>query len=211
MNVTEIINRIATISLNEDSPDADIQTRLVRYINDAYFEVYRETAKMYKNRLLTSEAVTITNGAGTISVTPFSWETVKDTVGKQILKPSDIEEIDEIDIEIDDTGNPTRYYITTGTTVNTHPINSTTILVRYIPEATVLSVSSTEADIKISVMFQEILVWGAIFMMFLDERDTRTELEIQVAQAKFDDKLTRLKSHLDNQPKRKVRVKGSYF
>lgn len=211
MNVNAMINRISNISMNEDVPDSETQARIVRYINDTYSEVYREIAKLYKNRLLTSETVEVVDGVGTLSAAPFAYGVVKDIDGSLILTATDIEHIDEIDVDGTGMGTPTRYFITHDTTLNTHPKNTTSVLVRVIPEAQVLSSASTEADIMIPVMFHEILIWGALFMMFLDERDTRTELEIRAAKSEYVTKLSRLKGYLANQPKRKIRITGRYI
>lgn len=72
------------------------------------------------------------------------------------------------------------------TTIKTHPSNSTSILVRGIPRMTSLAADDEEDNIKIPPEFHDLLVWGPLVYMHIDERDKGVGGEVNVAQGKWD-------------------------
>jgi len=182
----EILKQVASISAGDDSPDSSDTTRIMRYVNNGYRAVYRQTSEMNRNKLLTSEDVTITTGSGTMTIVPLSIEQVRDTTTDDFLEASDIEYIEKkLDEDIDDTGAPEIYYWNDTTTINTWPEDSTTIRVRYIPTPATLTSAGTEASILIPVAYHDILVEAALFYMYQDENDIRSISEIQTRYRDF--------------------------
>jgi len=211
MDVNSIISQIAYLSLDEDSPSSAMQTRILAYVNNAYREAFRQTAAANKQNLMTTETVTITSGAGTMTASPFKIEQVVDTGQDFVLSPSTILEVEQRDRELDDSGNPTVYYMTGEQDINTHPIDSTSLRVRYIPDYVELAVDGAESTIKLPRSYHDLLVDGALFYMYQDERDVRAIQEINAAKTLFDIKLNDVKRYLTSQNKKRKRVVGAYY
>lgn len=203
MTPNDIITQVANISAGEDSPDSADTARILRYVNNGYRQVYRQVAKINKNKLLTAENVSITSGSGTMTVTPLSIERVVDTTTDEILKEADIEWIEKyLDADIDDTGSPEYFYWDgAGTTLKTFPLNTTTVRVRYLPAPTDLTSAGAETTISLPVAYHDILVEAALFYMYQDENDIRSAQEIQVAKFAYEEKLKGLMRYLVGQPR----------
>jgi hypothetical protein len=166
---------------------------------------------MTPTRLLAQETVSITSGAGTMTVTPFSVSFVKDSENEnRELEVTTLPELEEQYPALDDTGAPNRYYFTSSTTINTYPVNSTTLKVRYVPSAATLTTSSTEADIKVPAEFHDIFIWGTLMYLNFDERDKTMSSEQATAGTMYSVALGDYQEWLINgQPKPKTRTKAN--
>lgn len=183
--VSSILDSIKDLALVGSGNSADTD-RIMRYMNLVYKEAYRVTAVSYPTLLLTSENVTITSGAGTITAAPFSILQVKDTSNNRILEPSSRVDIETMYPALDGTGSPTYYFMESETALKTYPVNSGTVMVRYIPRAGTLTSGSAESAIKIPPEFHELLLWGTLVYMAYDERDKSAAGEVNIAQSKYE-------------------------
>ncbi|MFN7834837.1 MAG: hypothetical protein ACK5NY_03465 [Burkholderiaceae bacterium] len=207
MNVAQIVTLIAQQSLNESSPDVDMQNRIVGYVNRAYEAVYAGCAAWQHNKLLVSQTVAVTNGTGTLNPVPFKIAQITDTTNNRILPAVDILELEERDPALATTGAPLVYWIEQDSTLKTYPLATHSVRVRYVPKAATLSNTSAEADIKLPAEYHSVLVFGALFYMFMDEADLRSQQEIAINEAKFNEALASLKMYLASASRDYIRIK----
>jgi hypothetical protein len=150
-------------------------------------ELYGEIAELFPTRLVTTQTVTITSGAGTFGTTPFIIRRVRDTGNSSTeLQPITLEDLDDRYPLLDSTGNPAYYYQTALATINTYPTNTTTLKVYYIPNPITLTTSTTETQLFIPAPYQEVLMWGALRLLMLDERDKAFVVSLQAVSAMYD-------------------------
>lgn len=206
-SVNSLLNTISDSAL-VGAGDAADTARMLRYLNLAYQEAYRDTATEYPQVLLTTEDVTITSGAGTISAAPFAVRVVKDTATNRILNAVTLEELEEKYPALNGTGAPSYYYMTSTTGISTYPVNSTTVRVRYVPQAATLVDGDAESVIKIPPAFHDMLVFGTLLYMAYDERDKGLSQEVQIAKQRYEESKASYKTWLMlHQPRERMRTK----
>ena len=184
MTPATIVQRIVDLCLNENAPDTDLQTKALGWFNDAYKEAYNVASSFAWVRLYDTNTVTITNGVGTLPYYPKRIIKVIDIPSKRQLKTSDIGYILDIDPGLTRTGTPARYYTNGDTTIQTHPTNSTSLRVISIRQPAELTLTSTEADIKIPPQHHELLVWGALVQGATYERGFGNDGLVNIANAR---------------------------
>jgi hypothetical protein len=210
-SVSQIVQTVAQISLNVDNPDLALQNRIVNYVNIAYLDVYTRVANYMQNKIQTTQTVAITSGSGTLSPEPLNIVNVVDTNDERILLARDIREIEEECPALDDTGSPWWYYIEADTTIKTYPTNNTSLRVRYNTKPSVLTIDSLETDIKIPVEWHHVITEGTLHFIHLDERDKTLGFELNVANIRYEAKLTELIQHLSTNAVSRIRPKYRDF
>lgn len=169
--VNEMITYVAGQSLNDDQPDTALQQRILRYINRAYKDTYAALAQYLENTQHTTQSVSVTSGAGTLSPAPFKIISVVDTTNKKVLEPRSVRDLEMEYPALDDTGDPSYYYISGETTINTYPAGTQTLRVRYVPEPSSLVIGGAESTISIPPRYHDIIENRALYFMSIDERD----------------------------------------
>lgn len=171
-NVAQLLTNITSLALVGATGASGDQDRVLNYLNMAYRKVYRKIAVKYPFVHRTTQPVVITDGGGTLSPVPFFVLVPRDTGNNAAkLTPTDIEAVLDCDPTLSETGNPSKFWIEGLSALKSHPLNSTTLTVPYIPSPATLVSNSTEDDIKIPVVFQDILTWETLALMAYDERD----------------------------------------
>ena len=185
--VSELLSTIKDLAL-VGAGDTSDDTRIMRYFNLQYKDLYRKTAQLYPTLLATNEAsVTITSGVGAIGAAPHKVIDVFDNGNtSNPLKAITESTLKNQNPRMDDTGDPKNYYMTSTTAIKTYPVNSTTLSVDYIPRAETLTTSSAEADIKVPPEYHDLLVWGTLVWMSVDERDKQAGGELSLYQSKYE-------------------------
>jgi hypothetical protein len=184
MDVATIVQRVIGLGLNENAPDTDLQVKALGWVNNAYDEAYNVAASYAWVRLYETNTITVTNGTGTLPFYPKRLISVVDVPTKRVLKQSDIMYVLSIDPVLERTGNPARFYTEGDTTIKTHPRNSTTVRCVAIRQPGELTLTSTEADIKIPPQHHELLIWAALPEAMMYERGFGNEGLLQVANAR---------------------------
>lgn len=193
------------------SGDTTDDSRVMRYMNFVYKQVYRKTAEAYPQLLLTSQTITQASGSGTLSSAPYAIVSVKETGSNTFLKPYTLPELEESNPSLDETGTPNKYYMTSDTVIKTYPIDNSQIIVRYVPNPSELTSAGAESTIKIPPSFHDILVWGTLFYMAYDERDKSVGAEVGIVQAKYDDAMNDYKRWLFmSQPRKPLRTEAIF-
>lgn len=195
MQVSEIITQVAQLGLNEDYPDAELQERILAYINRGHEQAYTEVAQYLEPINSTTETVAITAGAGTIVGDIYKYISVVDTNAGRVLTPTTAAELEEADPALSQTGQPIKYY-KVGNQIFTYPINDTSIRIRYIPQSQELTAITTEAELPYPRNFQQVLIWGGLYWMSLDERDASTNAVLAVAGSNFQNLIGKMNLYL---------------
>lgn len=184
MTPATLVQRIINLGLNEDAPDTGLQTKALGWLNSAYHEAYNTAASFATPYLAQSETITVTNGTGAFSTAPRRILFMRDTQSNRILKMSDYASIAINHPGLTTQGNPAKYYLTGATGFKTFPKNNTTVEVGFIPRSVDLTLTSTEADIKIPPHHHDMLIWSALIEAMTYERGFGNEALLQVAAAK---------------------------
>lgn len=176
MNVQQIVDRILDFSLDETDADNQLESRVLSDVNEVYKALQHEISDVATADYMLTETVNITNGVGTCSpqIRTFS---VYDNSGNRFLTETDILELEQDCPSLSDTGAPTKYYITGNTTLNTYPLNNTTVRFRYYPEVNELLLTSTEDEIRAPKHMHQVLVDGGNYLMALREQGFHDRLD----------------------------------
>lgn len=209
-NVAQLLTNITSLALVGATGAQGDQDRVLNYLNMAYRKVYRKIAVKYPFVHRTTQTVTITNGSGTLNPVPFFVTVPRDVNNfSRKLDPTDIEAVLDCDPTMASTGNPEKYWIEGLNALKTHPINSTSLTVPYIPSPDALDENTTEDEIKIPVVFHDILVWETLELMAYDERDKVVGAELAYNKDAHDQIYTDMWEFFDAQaPKEQKRVKA---
>jgi hypothetical protein len=208
--IADMITKMAKLGLNEDNPSIALQTTYLTYIQSTWLELYGEMAKAFPSRLLASQTVTVTSGTGALSPIPFIMVSTRD-VGNNLAKLQNItySDLEDISPTLAVTGAPSYVYTTANNVIKTYPINSTSLRVTYVPRPIDLSLTTAEDDIPVPPPFQEVLMWGGLRLLNLDERDKNVGGEIQLAETMYQRLRGNFFSYLEqSQLGVDVRVKG---
>lgn len=176
MDVQQIVDRILDFSLDETDADNVLETRVLSDVNEVYKSLQHEISDVATADYMLTETVTITGGVGTCSpqLRTFS---VYDNGDNRFLTETDILTLEQDSPSLDNTGAPTQFYITGGTTMNTYPLNDTTVRFRYYPEVNELLLTSTESEILAPKHLHQTLVDGGIYLMALREQGFHDRLD----------------------------------
>lgn len=211
MDVSEMLTLVANVSVNEDEPDSVLTARHLRYLNLAYNRIWTRIAKANGNILETTQSVTVTSGAGTLSPVPYKVQSVVDTTNGNILEFKNPLWLEEQNPDLDDTGTPKYCYISGSSTLNVYPSSSITARVRYMPQITELTSSTTSANISLPAEHHQIIPVGALMWIFLDERDARSEAEISRMKFEYRELMGELLDHLSTNGTQPNRVEYHDF
>lgn len=194
-SVTDILTMVKNQALVGSGGAAD-DTRIMLYMNRAYADIYRETARDYPQALLTSQSITLSSGLGTISSAPHKILRVKETGSYNFLEARTLIELEQENPRLDATGSPRYYYMTSDTAISCYPIDGSSIVVRYIPRPSTLASDGAETTIKIPPEYHDLLLWGTLVYMAYDERDKGFGTEIGLSKAKYDEAMESYKRWL---------------
>lgn len=168
----ELLTNIRNLCLSGATGSTNDVAKVLNYFNMAYRKVYRKIAVKYPFVYRTTQSVVIADGSGTLNPVPFFVTVPRDANNhSRKLDPTDVEAVLEHDPTLISTGSPCKYWIEGLSTIKTHPINSTSLTVPYIPSPATLTENSTEDEIKVPVVFHDVLTWETLELMAYDERD----------------------------------------
>jgi hypothetical protein len=171
MNVKEMLYQISVDSVGVDNPsDLDLALFL-KYLNKAYFEIFRATDK--QNQLVShvKEVLNCVDGVcSAFSRVPLSILYVNAFNVGYNLTPKAYSDIKRDHPMLDNTGLPACYYIRENL-LNIYPLGGTVtdplvITVEYTSEPDLLTIDTVESDIPFSKMFHQNIVDGAVYYLF---------------------------------------------
>lgn len=177
MNVQQIVDRILEFGLDETDADNDLETRVLNDVNEVYNQLQNLISTMATpDYMETDTPVVITSGSGTVSAHLRNFS-VYDIDGTRFLDETDLLSLEQDDPALVTTGAPTQYYITGGTSINTYPINSTTLRFRFYPAVTALVLTGAESTIKCPIHLHNVLVEGGNYLTSLREQGFHDRLD----------------------------------
>jgi len=187
-SIAEMIDKVAKLGVNEDNPDATLRAIYLGYIQSTYNELYGEVAKSFPSMLLATQSVTLSSGAGTLTTKPFIVVNVYNTdEGSKPLEPTDYNTLRTLYPSLSNTGFPSYFYMSGFGTIKAYPTDGSTLSVDYIPNPTTLvDGTTTEDDLIIPVPYQEVLVWGALRLISIDERDKAVGTELPIVNSMYE-------------------------
>jgi hypothetical protein len=167
----QLITNIRSLALVGTTGAVDL-TRVEAYFNMAYREIYEKVAERYPWFVQDTQDVVMTAGSGTFVTQPLTILSIRD-VGNSLteLCATDVLAVEKCDPGLDDTGKPDKYYVNGFTKLRSHPLNDTTLRVRYTPNPATLDNSSPESAIMLQPVHHDVLTWKTLKLMAYDERD----------------------------------------
>jgi hypothetical protein len=124
MDVSQILNLLATLSIGLDDPSDSDKAIYLTYINVAYTELLQETLSQNPFvPIVTDTLIPTTNGQITLSQfteTPFVFKTVYDAASNRPLTATNIQAIQKKDPGFTGTGLPKEWYFSGGA-LNIYP------------------------------------------------------------------------------------------
>lgn len=176
MNVQAIVDRILDFGLDETDADNELEARVLGDVNEVYNLLQNLISTVAFADYGQTETVAVTNGVGTVT-DQLRAMSVVDVTGNRMLKKTDFLTLEEEDLQMTTTGAPTQYYITGGTTINTYPINSTSIRFSFYPQPNVLLLADAESVIRAPVHLHDVLVQGGNYLTSLREQGFHDRLD----------------------------------
>lgn len=206
MNVSEIRDRILEISHNEASPDTDLNTKSLRWLNSAYHELVDELLP-FLNRYLQREETVSSNANGVANLSNDVYRVVRlaDVRAERVLKEIDRQDAMDMDPASSQTGEA-KYFWVDGNTVTLLPRAETTLNVLYMPTVVDLQEDGTEASILIPRQFHHALVWGSLVWSSVFERGFSSQSDLALFQRKWEDAKEKIKLSLASKPSNALRV-----
>ncbi|TPM41418.1 hypothetical protein [Mesorhizobium sp. B2-3-4] len=206
----ELVEAIKSLALVGATGDATVNVKVYTYLNTAYRQLYEMVAERYPWFVQTTQPVLMAAGEGTMDPQPLHILSVRDT-GNNLaaLTPTDVLTVESEYPGLDDTGNPSRYWVDGFTGLNSHPRSSTTLRVRFTPQANALSETSEESDIALQPVHHDALLWGTLKLMAYDERDKVIGAELAYNKDAHDEVLDRMWRYFESHaPKQKKQVQS---
>lgn len=205
----QLITNIRSLALVGTTGAADL-TRVEAYFNMAYRDIYEKVAERYPAFVQATQDVVVTAGVGTMATQPLHILSVRDTNNNFAkLTPTDVLAVEECDPSMSGTGSPNEFYVNGFSELNSHPLNDTTLRVRYTPNAAVLTNDSAEGDIKLQPTHHDVLTWATLKLMAYDERDKVVGAELAFNQSEMDKAEDRMWRWFDaHAPKKQQPVKS---
>jgi hypothetical protein len=188
MDVDSIINRVGELASGDDAPAGDYKTTILSHVNAAKDELFTRVAEVSRDfRNATNTYTTDANGQITLSAAPFKVLSVFDTTNDNKLERSSFSDLEEKDVDLDDTGTPYYFVWDGSTTISAHPIKqSVNLRVRTIEDAADLAAGGAESTIPFPRAFHWALVYGALVHLHLYERDALVASEMANAKRLYE-------------------------
>lgn len=202
MNVKEIIQIAADLSVGLNKPTTEDQDIYLRYLNLVHFDLYRATAAFnpYISMMLDVYTADKT-GVGFVKLTkiPFSIVGVSYISNgiASVLKRKSFEDIIENDFMQTSVGNPVNWYYQ-NKQLYIYPIKAVELAVRYIPEASVFTINTLESEMPYPALYHQVLVDGISYYLFQGESGLKSSDDAKLALAKFEQGKRMLYAYLLN-------------
>jgi hypothetical protein len=215
MNVSEILNLLATLSIGLDDidvtnpNDSDVVV-FMRFINLAYFELLQATISESPIVVNLNEQLDCTNGVLAATAAPiFIPKVIYNISTNYPLLGALEEDILKVDPGLKITGTPQKWYQANGV-INVYPLTTSLVNagggfgIRYIPQPFPLLYNSPSSDILIPSLYQQILADGASYYVFQSETGFKDQNKMLSAQARWEDGKKKLFSYMKNISGKKI-------
>lgn len=210
MNVSDMINVMKTLGIGQVYGDKETNEIFLSFLNLANDQLYSETANINSGIFINEpNLISIVNqNSVTLTNTPFSISRVfpigktKALDGKSVL--------DFADYQFSNTSiSDPCIYTSIGKNIMFWPfINDITynINVWYVPERTMLDLTTPESSIPYPPSYQRVLVDGALYYLFQDESGFKNPRKENAAMERWDKGRMDLKSYFYGSNKMSIRT-----
>lgn len=189
MDVQQILNNVARLSIGLDEPTSDDTGVYLEYLNLAHLELFRKTAAMNPLIAVVQKDGTTADGAGEIKlgVLPFEIVQVYNTTGARTLAHSSYGELRKRYPAWDAATSPQYWYVGpssdgVGQSVRVYPkADGQTIRVLYTAQPALFTADTLEAAIPYPPAFHNVLVDGTCYYLFQGESAFKDAVKIQMA------------------------------
>lgn len=197
MDVSTIIANVKNLNFIGNTAAVSDEDKILAYINMAYRKIFDMETRAFPAFFQTTQDVIIANGSGTMGMAPHLILSVVDTGNNSNpLSATDVLAVEMGNPAMDDIGSAREYWQEGFSNLNTYPLSSTTLRVRYVGEPPDLTSASVSSDILIPPAFHDILMWQAAWFVAYDERDKIVGQELNFCQGMIDEIWGRLLSYL---------------
>lgn len=172
---------MAKLGVNEDNPDVTERAIYLGYLQATYNELYGEVAATFPSALLALQNVTLSSGVGTLNPRPFQIVSVVDTTNNYgFVQPTTFSDYEATNPQLTPDSNPSWYWQEGLSNITTNSAANNVLRVSYIPNpGTLVDGTTGESDLFIPVPFQDVLLWGAMRYVRMDESDKMVGPELQ--------------------------------
>lgn len=204
MDVKDIVNLLATLSIGLDAPGESDIIVFMQYINLCYFELLQATISQNPNVVKLNEQVDCNDG-----ILDPTYETIfipksVYNISSNIPLTATIEDnVLKVDPGLTKTGIPQEWYYANGV-INVYPKTTSFVSdgdgfgVRYIPQPEPLTYSNTSSQILIPTLYQQILADGASYYLFQSETGFKDQLKMQAAMMRWKEGKQKLFAYMKN-------------
>ena len=206
MNVSEIRDRVLEISHDEATPDTNLKTKAMQWVNSAYHELVDECMPYLGRYIETTETINIVNGEGQASGDVYRVIKAVDESNGNVLSETSYSKILAIDPLMETKGKPTDFWLD-GNYIKLHPIADISLKLLYTPTVTDLVEIGDESSILLPRQFHYALIWGGLVWSAIYERGFATKSDIAMFQKKWEEAKRSVKLSLINTPENELRVK----
>lgn len=206
MNVAEIINLVADLSIGLDTPTADDQAVFLKYLNLAHAELFRKTAAASPVvKILRENNLNVTDGKiDPLSQSPFLIRSVTLMAQNKPLLATSLEAIEKTDPLLTKTGQPWGWYYA-HSAVFVYPLTSSNaeagtnqVGVSYLAEPLSLTLNTLSADIPYPALYHPVLVDGTCYYLFQTEAGFKNDLKMKLALDRWERGKSELLCYLRN-------------
>lgn len=186
MQVTDILETMALMSVGGDNLTAKTKAIFLRYVNLANLNLYNKTAAINPNLFVNEQLQPILNGEEVqLGQIPFSVSKVYVNDQYPDLTLKTFSEFIDIKKKWNGESSP-EFFTFRKNTVSIYPIRLNvqyTLDIWYVPQPLILDETVAESDIPYPISFHNLLVDEALYYLFLDEegfKDTRASMEAKM-------------------------------
>lgn len=197
MNVKEIIDLVAALSIGLEQPTQDDQDIFLKYVNLVHFELYSKTVA--NNPFITRkrEILSVNDGVANVTeTTPFIFSNVYLLDGKPLKKTS-ADDIFKRDPGLTAAGYPSLWYFF-NSRINVYPKATQSIGVLYVPSPQQFTLETPEAKIPYPAISHQVLVDGAAYYLYQSEAGFKAERKLIETKIRYESGKTQLLSYLQS-------------
>lgn len=195
MNVKEIVDLVAGLSIGLEQPTPDDQDIFLKYVNLVHFELYSKTVANNPFIQTVTETVNVVDGvAANTAVAPFIFRHVYLPSGRALRKTS-AEDILKRDPTLKTVGFSSLWYFFNGR-INIYPKSTQAIGVLYVPSPRQFTLTTLEAEIPYPPISHQILVDGAAYYLYQSEAGFKAEGKLYETKMRYESGKTQLLSYL---------------
>jgi hypothetical protein len=198
MNVSDLIDLMANLSIGLDNPsDSDISIFL-KYLNLAYYELLQDSHAQNPDVPIIREELTCTDGVlDSTQYKPFIIKKVWDAVSNTPLIPTNEKKISDKDPGLKTIGQPQEWYYASGQ-VNIYPLYTGQIGISYLKIPDSLKITTSSDQILIPKIFQQILADGAAYYVFQQETGFKDAMKQAESKIRWKDGKIKLFNYFKN-------------